>query len=495
MTLALPQRTTAPTVAGAAVTVASAAVTVAGFATETPASPAGTPTPTSADTPTPAHTATPTINGSTPAVPAVVSAGLTVPLVTGGHIPYANLDHAASAPCLTDVQASVDELLPWYASVHRGAGFASQVSTRVYEQARHSVRRFVNAHSTDAVLFTRNTTDSLNLLAHALPRNTSVVVFDSEHHAALLPWRGNTIRLPAPQDPGVAVDAVRTALRDCPTGPRLVVVTGASNVTGELWPIAELAETAHRHGARIVVDAAQLAPHRPIDLRRIGADYLVFSGHKLYAPFGAGVLVGRSDWLRAAHPYLRGGGATQLVTQQRPDQLGVAWAELPDRHEAGSPNVVGVHALAVACATLGRHWTSVLAHERALLDRLRTGLATVPGLRELSVFGDDSDRVGVVSCTIDGHEPGLLAAALSSEYGIGVRDGAFCAHILTHRLTHGATAIRVSIGLGTTEEHVDRLVSALHDLVTTGPRWTYALDDGRWAPTPDPRRLPSFLEA
>jgi selenocysteine lyase/cysteine desulfurase len=424
----------------------------------------------------------------------VVCAGLAVPLVTGGHIGYANLDHAASAPCLTDVQTAVDELLPWYASVHRGAGFASQVSTRVYEHARHSVRRFVNAHSTDAVLFTRNTTDSLNLLARALPRGTSVVVFDSEHHAALLPWRGHTTRLPAPPDPAAAVDAVRTALRNCPTGPRLLVVTGASNVTGELWPIAELTEAAHRHGARIVVDAAQLAPHRPIDLRHIGADYLVFSGHKLYAPFGAGVLVGRSDWLRAAHPYLAGGGATRLVTQPAPDQLGVAWAELPDRHEAGSPNVVGVHALAVACATLSRHWTSILAHERTLLHRLRTGLATLPGLRELSVFDADSDRVGVVSCTVDGHEPGLLAAALSSEYGIGVRDGAFCAHILTHRLTHGRTAIRVSIGLGTTEEHVDRLVNALRTLVTTGPRWTYALDDGRWAPSPDPRPLPSFLE-
>jgi selenocysteine lyase/cysteine desulfurase len=435
------------------------------------------------------------------AVPAVTSAGLTVPLVTGDRVGYANLDHAASAPCLAEVQEAVNELLPWYASVHRGAGFASQVSTRVYEQARDAVRRFTHAHSTDAVLFTRNTTDSLNLLAHAVPRGTAVVVFDSEHHAALLPWRGpNVRRLPAPASPAAAVAAVDTALRNCPTGPRLVVVTGASNVTGEIWPIAELTETAHRHGARIVVDAAQLAPHRPIDLRAVGADYLVFSGHKLYAPFGAGVLVGRSDWLRAADPYLRGGGATRLVTEQRHDQLGVAWAELPDRHEAGSPNVVGVHALAVACAALGRHWEPIQAHERALQTRLRTGLATVPGLRELAVFGETSDRVGVVSCTVDGHEAGLLAAALSAEHGIGVRDGAFCAHILTHRLlteagTSERTAIRVSVGLGTTAEHVDRLVSALRELVTAGHRWTYERQDGRWTPAPDPRPLPPFLAA
>lgn len=424
------------------------------------------------------------------AVPAVVGASLSVPLVTGDSVDYANLDHAASAPCLAEVRHAVDELLPWYASVHRGAGFASQVCTRVYEQARDSVRTFVNAHPSDAVIFTRNTTDSLNLLAGAVPRGTSVVLFDSEHHAALLPWRGRHVRrLPAPATPSAAVAAVADALRDCPVGPRLVVVTGASNVTGELWPVAELADVAHQFGARIVVDAAQLAPHRPVDLRECGADYLVFSGHKLYAPFGAGVLVGRADWLAAAPPYLLGGGATASVTD-----LDIAWSRVPDRHEAGSPNVVGVHALAVACTALRRDWGAVLDHERALVDRLRSGLATVPGLRELSLFGPASARVGVVSFVVDRQDPGLLASALSAEYGIGVRDGAFCAHILTRRLAGvGQRALRASVGLGTTVEHVDRLVDGLHDLVTYGPAWSYRQVDGRWTPTPDPRPLPPFL--
>lgn len=431
--------------------------------------------------------------------PAVAGAGLSVPLVTGGRVDYANLDHAASAPCLDEVRAAVDELLPWYASVHRGAGFASQVCTRAYEQARDSVRRFVGAAASDSVVFTRNTTDSLNLLARALPAGTSVVVFDSEHHAALLPWPESRVRrLPAPASPAEAVLAVDDALAACPTGPRLVVVTGASNVTGEVWPVARLAEVAHRRGARLAVDAAQLAPHRPIDLRALGADYLAFSGHKLYAPFGAGVLVGRADWLRAARPYLRGGGATARVTDQG-DHLGVVWSADPeDRHEAGSPNTVGAHAIAVACAALGRHWPAILTHERELLTRLRAGLATVPGLRELSVFGRDADRVGVVSLVVDGHDAGLLAAALSAEHGIGVRDGAFCAHVLTERLTRragsaDARAIRVSVGLGTTVEHVDRLVAALRSLATVGPAWTYARADGRWAPSPDPRPLPPFV--
>jgi selenocysteine lyase/cysteine desulfurase len=429
-------------------------------------------------------------------VPPVTSASLTVPLATGGQTQYANLDHAASAPCLRTVQDAVDELLPWYASVHRGAGFASQVSTKVYERARDVLREFVGARTRDTVVFTRNTTDSLNLLARSLPKATAVVLFDTEHHAALLPWRGPWVRrIQTPPSPGDAVIALDAALANAPTGPRLVVLTGASNVTGELWPIAELTEVARRHGARVVLDAAQLAPHRQIDIRKWNVDYVVLSGHKLYAPFGAGALIGRADWLQAAEPYLAGGGATKQVVNWG-DRLGVSWSAVPERHEAGSPNVVGVHALAVACKTLAENWHDIEAHELALLHRLRKGLRDVPGLSELSIF--DGPRVGVVSFTIDGQDTGLIAAALSAEYGIGVRDGAFCAHIATRRLLTkvGSTeqrALRASLGLGSTAEHVDRLVNALRTLVTEGPALSYRLDDGRWVPERDTRPLPSFL--
>ncbi|USX51707.1 aminotransferase class V-fold PLP-dependent enzyme [Lentzea sp. HUAS12] len=438
-----------------------------------------------------------TPSSTTTAVPAVVGADLRVPLVTGERVTYANLDHAASAPCLQEVRDAVDELLPWYASVHRGAGFASQVSTRVYEQARDRVRKFVGAHASDTVVFTRNTTDSLNLLARSVPRNTAVVLFDSEHHAALLPWRGpNVQRVPAPSSSGAAVVALDRALAVAPVGPRLVIVTGASNVTGELWPVAELAKVARRHGARIALDAAQLAPHRPINARELGVDYIAFSGHKIYAPFGAGVLVGRADWLQQAQPYLVGGGATSKVTDHG-DRLGVAWSAVPERHEAGSPNVVGVHALASACEILSRHWEQTVAHEQELLTRLRTGLNAIPGLRELQIL-TDADKVGVVSFTVSGFDAGFLAAALSAEYGIGVRDGAFCAHVIVGRLvkqvgSHEQRAVRASIGLGTTAEHVDRLVAALRTLVTEGPKWTYTRQDGRWVPENDDRTLPPFL--
>ncbi|MFI6101615.1 aminotransferase class V-fold PLP-dependent enzyme [Lentzea sp. NPDC051213] len=434
---------------------------------------------------------------TTASVPAVVGSDLRIPLVTGERVTYANLDHAASAPCLQEVRDAVDELLPWYASVHRGAGFASQVSTRVYEQARDRVRKFVGAHSSDAVVFTRNTTDSLNLLARSVPKGTAVVLFDSEHHAALLPWRGpNVQRIATPTSSGAALAALDRALTAAPVGPRLVIVTGASNVTGELWPVAELAKVARSHGARVALDAAQLAPHRPINARELGVDYIAFSGHKIYAPFGAGVLVGRADWLQQAQPYLVGGGATAKVTDHG-DRLGVAWSKVPERHEAGSPNVVGVHALAAACEILSRHWEQTIAHEQELLTRLREGLRTVPGFRELSIL-TDADRVGVVSFTIAGFDAGFLAAALSAEYGIGVRDGAFCAHVIVGRLVKQAgsneeRAVRASIGLGTTAEHVDRLVAALRTLVTEGPKWTYTQRDGRWVPEDDSRTLPPFL--
>ncbi|MEV2274941.1 aminotransferase class V-fold PLP-dependent enzyme [Nocardiopsis sp. NPDC049922] len=430
-----------------------------------------------------------------PAECSIVTADAGVPLVTGGRVDYANFDYAASAPCLTSVAEALSDALPHYASVHRGAGHHSQVSTDAYERARRSVARFLGARTepADAVVFVRGTTDALNLLARAVPEGCTVVVFESEHHASLLPWEhpasraGRVVRLPLPESPEAAVAAARRALSEAPAGPTLLCVTAASNVTGEIWPVEDLVRVAHAEGARVVVDAAQYVPHLPFSLAATGADYVALSGHKLYAPFGSGVLAGRSDWLRAATPYLSGGGATRLVTEHD-----VQWNDLPARHEAGSPNVLGAVALAAACDTFTPA-TQELLHirESALLERLRAGLAGIDGVRELSLWGSDHTRVGIVSFTVDGLPAELLAAALSAEYGIGVRDGLFCAHPLTrHLLPEGhAQAVRASLGVGTTTEHVDRLVGAVAALVEHGPRWEYADCDGRLAPVPDPRNV------
>ncbi|WP_235947940.1 aminotransferase class V-fold PLP-dependent enzyme [Candidatus Frankia alpina] len=257
----------------------------------------------------------PTGDAAPGALLAVQGAGLDVPLVGGGWAEYANLDHAASAPCLTAVAEHVARMLPYSASVHRGAGFASQVCTTLYEGARRDVARFVGARDGDLALFTRNTTDAVNLLARCLPAADAVggvggvVVFDVEHHANLLPWRARAgyRSVAARATLAESLAALEAELSAAPTA--LLAVTGASNVTGETPPLARLARMAHRAGARIFVDAAQLAPHRRLDMAADNLDYLAFSGHKLYAPFGAGVLVGRPDWLDAAPPYLAGGGA------------------------------------------------------------------------------------------------------------------------------------------------------------------------------------------
>ncbi|HEY8701510.1 MAG TPA: aminotransferase class V-fold PLP-dependent enzyme, partial [Arthrobacter sp.] len=246
---------------------------------------------------------------------AVTGAEIQAPLIQGGHVRYANLDYGASAPALSVVSAYLNEILPFYASVHRGAGYASQISTSVYENARNIVRDFVGGRADDSVVFTRNTTDALNLLAGCLPvtegrPDGDVLYLDIEHHANLLPWQGVPHRSVVAADTITGtLEALRAELEQ--GGVSLLAVTGASNVTGEILPIRALATLAHEHGARIVVDAAQLAPHRRINISTDDVDYLAFSGHKLYAPFGAGVLVGRPDWLDAGTPHLAGGGAVR----------------------------------------------------------------------------------------------------------------------------------------------------------------------------------------
>ncbi|WP_409240026.1 aminotransferase class V-fold PLP-dependent enzyme [Streptomyces sp. PA5.6] len=435
---------------------------------------------------------------------AVLGRDVTVPLVTGGEVTYAALDYAASAPALQRVWDDVAAYAPYYGSVHRGAGYLSQLSTDLFENSRKTVAEFLGCREGDQVVFTRSTTDSLNLLAAALPADCQVFVFETEHHASLLPWRDARVTyLNAPRTPDEAVHTLERALADRdPYGPALVCVTGASNVTGELWPVRELAAAAHAHGARIVLDAAQLAPHHPVSIAELDVDWVAFSGHKLYAPFGSGVLAGRSDWLRDAEPYLAGGGASRKVARRADGGVDVEWHDTAARHEAGSPNVIGVYSIAAACKALTEAgFDELVAREQHLIRTVREGLAEVPQVRILSLFGDDAPRVGVISFVVDGWNSSHFAAALSAEYGIGVRDGLFCAHPLVRTLLEsepdepgecGApeaapgekslNAIRVSFGAGTPDEHVERFVRAVKELVADGARWSYRTEDGRCVP-------------
>ncbi|GGZ66860.1 aminotransferase class V-fold PLP-dependent enzyme [Streptomyces subrutilus] len=435
---------------------------------------------------------------------AVLGRDVTVPLVTGGEVTYAALDYAASAPALQRVWDDVAAYAPYYGSVHRGAGYLSQLSTDLFEQSRVTVAEFLDCRPADQVVFTRSTTDSLNLLAAVLPAGCQVFVFETEHHASLLPWVDAEVTyLNAPRTPAEAVATLERALADRqPHGPALVCVTGASNVTGELWPVKELAAAAHAHGARIVLDAAQLAPHHPVSVQELDVDWVAFSGHKLYAPFGSGVLAGRADWLQEAEPYLAGGGASRKVARREDGGVDVEWHTTAARHEAGSPNVIGVYSIASACKALTEAgFESLVAREHHLIAKVRAGLAEVPAVRVLSLFGDDAPRVGVISFVVDGWNSSHFAAALSAEYGIGVRDGLFCAHPLVRTLLgsepqepgecgapeaapgeRSLNAIRVSFGAGTPDEHVERFVRAVKELVADGAQWQYRTEAGRCVP-------------
>ena len=438
-----------------------------------------------------------TRHASASAVPALlptVGAGEPVPLVGGRRARYVHLDNAASAPALVRVAAHVTEVLPAYASVHRGAGYLSQLCTGLYEQARETVGRFVGARPDEVVVFTRNTTDALNLLASAVPGE--VVVLDVEHHANLLPWgaatgRGARVVRSAPTLAGTEA-ALEAELARRPAA--LLAVTGASNVTGEVPDLRGLARLAHRHGARVVVDAAQLLPHRGFDLAALDADYVAFSGHKVYAPFGAGALVGRRDWLDRAEPYLAGGGAVREV-----DVTGAAtrtdWARSPERHEGGTANLLGALALAESLRVLEATGLDRLRdHEATLRRRLVDGLE-IRGIEPLRAWDDPSDVVGVVSFTVPGYAPAQVAAYLSAEHGIGVRDGRFCAHPLLARLGLVDGAVRASLGVGSSSADVDRLLEALDALREDGPRWTYASDGATCRPLPDDRDLPTWAGA
>ena len=439
----------------------------------------------------------------------MIGADVEVPCVDGRARRYVNLDYAASTPAMAGVLAAVQDFLPWYSSVHRGSGYKSQLATAAYEAARGAVAEFVGARDATVVLV-RNTTEAVNVLAAALPAGTRVLSTSVEHHANMLPWRRHELAvLPVPGDASELVERCEHALRVARPRIDLVAVTGASNVTGEVWPLAELAAVAHHYGAELFVDAAQLAPHRAIDMAAAGIDYLALSGHKLYAPFGAGALVARGRALERGQPLLRGGGAIEIVTLDD-----VIWADAPERHEAGSPNVVGAVALGAACRILGEVGLDrVAARERALSARLAAGLARVPGLQPLALWSDPAvDRVGLVTFNLEGYRHPLLAAILSAEHAIGVRHGCFCAHpLLAHllRVPPGELerlaaevraggrpalpgAVRASFGLGTTAQDVDRLVDALAEIASTGPRWGYLHDSAHdeYRPAPEVRALP-----
>ena len=448
----------------------------------------------------------------------LVGDDLLVPCVDGTERRYVNLDAAASTGAFPAVMAAVEQFVPMYSSVHRGAGYKSRLATAAYESARATALAFAggagaagvaggggdpsgaagSVRAGDIAILCRNTTEALNHLAYRLRFEPGDVVLTTvvEHHANLLPWGRVAQRryVECGLDGTFDVDDVVAGLDQSPR-PRLLALTAASNVTGWAPPVSAIVAAAHERGVPVALDAAQLAPHRAISAE---ADYVAFSGHKLYAPFGAGVLVGPAATFAEGDPFLAGGGAVDLV-----DLDEVWWTEPPEREEAGSPNVVGAVALEAALEELGRiGWGPIAAHEQALARRLRTGLAAIDGVGVLGP-GLETDTLAIAAFVVEGVPHALVAARLSAEWGIGVRHGCFCAHPYLIRLLGLAPAdvdtyreqvrsgdhrfmpgaVRASCGISTTDADVDALLSAVTRIAAeAGPHdalpFSYVQDAG-----------------
>jgi selenocysteine lyase/cysteine desulfurase len=450
-------------------------------------------------------------------------AGVDLPVPThgGATVTGINFDNAASTPPLTRVRDLVTGFSDVYSSVHRGTGYKSRLSTDAYEHAREQVAEFLGVDEKDqVVIFVKGTTDALNRIAAEEARldGRQVLVTEMEHHADLLPWRHRSghVMVGLSDEGHIDLEAIEHALKQGEGRISLVALCGASNVSGFVSPIHEVAELAHRHGALISVDAAQLAPHHRIDARPADdpghLDFVSMSGHKMYAPYGAGVLVAPRDFFAGA-PEVMGGGAISIVTWDD-----TVWADLPDREEAGSPNVIGAVAMGAAIETLLElGFDDMLEHEVRLGGQMLAGLSEIPGVSVLGGAAPSSaGRLAVASFVVDGLHHGLVAAALSHEWGIAVRHGCFCANPYVFHLLHMSRddvsavegevtagrrkalpgAVRASLAPYNTEAEVGRFLEAVRQVARGRIKATYEQSaDGTYAPAGGWPRIATPLTA
>ena len=350
-----------------------------------------------------------------------------------------------------------------YANVHRGAYRLSEVATDAFEAARGAVARFINAPDAREVVFTRNSTEAINLVAHSWGRGVmrpdqAVLISELEHHANIVPWqmlrdeRGNPLRICRVTDSGeLDMEDLAAKLADGKVG--LVALAHMSNVLGTVTPVERVVALAHAHGAKVLLDGSQAVVHRRVDVAAIGCDFYCFTGHKLYGPTGIGVLWGKLEHLDRMPPCLGGGDMIESVSFEKS-----TWAKPPARFEAGTPAIieaVGLHAAIDYVNAIGM--PAIEAHERALVDHAMRKLSEVPGL---TLLGRAQDRGGVFAFALDNAHPHDLSTLLDRA-GICIRAGRHCAEPLHTRFGLEQGTARASFGLYTTPEEVDYLAGAL----------------------------------
>lgn len=376
--------------------------------------------------------------------------------------PLVYLDNAATTQkprCVAE--AIMDEYYSVNANVHRGVHFLSQQATDLHEAAREHVRSFLNARSTGEILFTRGTTEGLNLVAYSfgeafLSEGDEVILTVMEHHSDIVPWqilrerKGIVLKIVPVDDTG-RLDMDEYERLFTPRT-KLVCTTHISNVLGTVNPIRRMAETAHSNGAFILVDAAQSVPHTQVDVQETDCDFLTFSGHKIYGPTGIGVLYGKEALLDRMPPYQGGGEMISRVTFEK-----TTYERLPYKFEAGTPDYVGSHALSVALDYVEKTgMENIAAHERKLLQHATECMKRIPGLR---IYGETADKGAVISFNIDGIHPMDLGTLLD-RLGIAIRTGHHCAQPLMQRFGVEGMA-RASFALYNTLSEVDAFADGL----------------------------------
>ena len=377
--------------------------------------------------------------------------------------PLVFLDSAASAmkPRVV-IDAMVGAMETQYANIHRGAHWMSERTTEAFEATRDSVARLMNAGSRDQIIFTRNSTEAMNLVAHSYGRGVmkpgqAVVISEMEHHSNIIPWQllrddhGIELRVARVTDSGeLDMESLAGLLSDGRVG--LVAITHMSNVLGTYTPVERIVALAHEHGAKVLLDGSQAIVHRKIDVQALDVDFYAWTGHKLYGPTGIGVLYGKPELLEAMPPFMGGGDMISSVTFERS-----TWARVPHKFEAGTPAIlegIGLNAAIGYVEAIG--YQSIAAHEALLTEHALAKLATVDGL---TVLGRAQDRGGVISFTVDGAHSHDVATLLDRS-GIAVRAGHHCAEPLMHRFGLDSTA-RASFGLYTTTDEIDFLADTL----------------------------------
>lgn len=376
--------------------------------------------------------------------------------------PLIYLDNAATTQkplCVLD--AMRDEYLNVNANVHRGVHWMSQQATELHEAARETVRRFINARSSAEVVFTRGTTEGLNLIASTycqafMCEGDEVIVSAMEHHSNIVPWqlqaqqRGIVLKVVPMTDAGELMLDEYEKLFTNKT--KLVSLTQVSNVLGTVNPVKQMTATAHAHGVPVVIDGAQSAPHFKVDMQDIDCDFFVFSGHKAYGPTGIGVLYGKEEWLDRLPPYQGGGEMISHVSFDK-----VSFERPPLKFEAGTPDYIATHGLAVALdylSSLGMD--NIAKHEHELTTYALERMQTIPGMR---IFGEAAHRDAVISFQV-GHIHHMDMGTLLDRLGIAIRTGHHCAQPLMQRLGVLGTA-RASFALYNTREEVDQLVAGI----------------------------------